>query len=91
MIDKVKVGLIGSGFISAIHADALKQCADAELVAVASPSPGKAEGFARKHGIPHHFTDYRRLLEISLGKHCPRNRWQSLLSGNARNRRSRRQ
>jgi predicted dehydrogenase len=61
--------LIGSGFISAIHADALKQCPDAEVVAVASPSAGKAEAFARKHGIPHHFTDYRRLLgmeEIAL-------------------------
>ena len=64
MSDKVKIGLIGSGFISTIHAEALKRCADAELVAVASPSPGKAEAFARKHGIPHHFTDYRRLLEM---------------------------
>jgi myo-inositol 2-dehydrogenase / D-chiro-inositol 1-dehydrogenase len=67
--DKVKVGLIGSGFISSIHAEALKQVGDAELVAVASPSAGKAEAFARKYGIPHHFTDYRRLLgmkEISL-------------------------
>ena len=43
---RVRVGLIGSGFISAIHAEALKQCADAELVAVASPSAGKAEAFA---------------------------------------------
>jgi predicted dehydrogenase len=67
--DKVKVGLIGSGFISTIHAEALKQVGEAELVAVASPSAGKAEAFARKYGIPHYFTDYRRLLgmeEISL-------------------------
>ena len=28
------------------------------------PARGKAEAFARKHGIPHHFTDYRRLLEM---------------------------
>ena len=27
MKDKVRVGLVGSGFISAIHADALKRCA----------------------------------------------------------------
>ena len=67
--DKVRVGLIGSGFISTIHAEALKQVGDAELVAVASPSAGKAETLAGKYGIPHHFTDYRRLLgmeEISL-------------------------
>ena len=62
--DKVKVGLVGSGFISTVHAEALKRCADAELLAVASPSPGKAEAFAGKHGIPHHFADYRRLLDM---------------------------
>ena len=55
---------MGSGFISAIHADALKRCAAAELTAVASPTPGKAEAFARKHGIRHSFTDYRKLLEM---------------------------
>src|SRR5579859_6514761 len=61
--DKVRVGLVGSGFISAIHADALKRCADAELTAVASPTPGKAQAFAKQHGIAHHFTDYRKLLD----------------------------
>lgn len=62
--NKVRVGLIGSGFISAIHADALKRCADAELTAVASPSPGKAAAFAKQHGMAHHFTDYRQLLAL---------------------------
>ena len=62
---KVRVGLIGSGFISSIHADALKRCSDAELVAVASPTPGNAEKFARQHDIRNHFTDYRKLLETS--------------------------
>ena len=69
MSHKVKIGLIGSGFISTIHAEALKRCAAAEVLAVTSPSPGKAEDFARKHGIPPHFADYRRLLymqEIDL-------------------------
>jgi predicted dehydrogenase len=60
----VRVGLMGSGFISSVHADALKRCADAELMAVASPSPGKAEEFARKHCIPRHVSDYRRLLDM---------------------------
>ena len=62
--DKVRVGLIGSGFISAIHADALKRCADAQIAAVASPSKGKAQAFAQKYEIAHHFTDYRRLLDL---------------------------
>jgi len=60
----VKVGLIGSGFISAIHAEALKRCQDAALIAVASPTKGKAETFAKQHGLAHHFTDYRKLLEM---------------------------
>jgi predicted dehydrogenase len=62
--DKVRVGLIGSGFISAIHADALKRCQDAELIAVASPTAGKAQALAKQHGVPHHFTDYRKLLDL---------------------------
>jgi myo-inositol 2-dehydrogenase/D-chiro-inositol 1-dehydrogenase len=64
MATKVRVGLIGSGFISAIHADGLKRCGDAELLAVASPTPENAARFAKQHGITHDFTDYRKLLEM---------------------------
>src|SRR4051812_38060406 len=52
MPKKVKVGLIGSQFIPAIHAESFHRCADAELVAVASPTSGNAEKFAAKHHIP---------------------------------------
>jgi predicted dehydrogenase len=62
--EKVRVGLAGSGFISAIHADSIKRCDNAQLVAVASPTKGKAETFAQKFGVPHHFTDFRKLLEL---------------------------
>ena len=34
---------------------------EAEVVAVASPSPGNAEAFARRHGIPAFYMDYREL------------------------------
>jgi predicted dehydrogenase len=64
MSKKVKVGIIGSQFVSHIQAISLKRCAEAELVAVASPTPGNAQRFASKHGIPHHFTDYRKLLAM---------------------------
>ena len=64
MSRKVRVGLMGSQFISTIHAEALKQSADAELLAVASPTRGNARAFARKHGIPHAFTDYRKMLAM---------------------------
>ena len=46
MSKSVKVGLIGSGFIADIQAHAIKQFVpDAEVVAVASPTPGKATRF----------------------------------------------
>src|SRR6267154_1653355 len=64
MNTKVRVGLIGSGSISTIHAEALKQCGEAEIIAVASPSNGKAESFAKKYGIAHSFIDHRKLLEM---------------------------
>lgn len=59
----VRVGLIGSQFIAAIHAHSLRSNPHAELFGVASPTPGHAARFAEEHGIRHHFTDYRRLLE----------------------------
>src|SRR5688572_25164849 len=63
MKTRLGVGIIGSQFISTIHAHALKSCAAAELVGVASPSPGNAAKFAEKFGIPRHFTDYRKLYD----------------------------
>ena len=82
MDKKVGVGLIGSGFVAEIHARALGRFVpDAEVVAVASPTPGKASRFAREHGIPHAFEDHRDLLamgEVDLvtlclpnDLHCP--------------------
>lgn len=61
---RVRVGLIGSQFITTIHAESLHRCADAELFAVASPTKGNAKAFAKKFSIPHHFTDYRKMLAM---------------------------
>jgi len=61
---KVNVGLFGSQFVSSIHAEALKSVPQAEVLAVASPTDGHARDFAARHDIPHHFTDYRKLLEM---------------------------
>ena len=60
---RVKVGIIGSRFEADIHADAFRIMPDeAEVVAVASPTPGNAERFAQKHKLPRFYTDYRQLL-----------------------------
>jgi len=48
---RVGVGLIGSQFITSIHAEALRACSQAEIRAVASPTPGNAGAFAQRHGI----------------------------------------
>jgi predicted dehydrogenase len=64
MRNTVRVGLVGSQFISGIHAESLSRCAAAELLAVASPSPGHAKTFAGRWHIPHHYTDVRRMLEM---------------------------
>jgi predicted dehydrogenase len=60
----VKVGLIGAGFVADLHAHAFGRFVpEAEVVAVASPTPGKAARFARERGIPNAFEDYRELLK----------------------------
>ncbi len=65
MSEKVRVGLVGSQFVSSIHARAFAACAAADVVAVASPTPGNAEKFAAEYGIENHFTDYREMLAMS--------------------------
>ncbi len=78
---KVGIGIVGSQFISTIHAEAIKTVHDAEILAVASPSSGHAEAFSKQHKISNHYTDYKKMLEmdeidmIVIGApnafHCP--------------------
>jgi len=62
MEDKVGVGLIGSQFISTIHAESLHSVPDARIVGVMSPTAGHARDFAAKYHIPHQFTALEPLL-----------------------------
>jgi predicted dehydrogenase len=64
MSRKINVGLIGSQFISSIHADSVKRCSDANLFAVASPTAGNAQTFAQRFQMPHAFQDYKKMLEM---------------------------
>ncbi len=64
MNKKVGVGLIGSQFISTIHAEAFKSVSEGELLAVMSPTAGHAKAFAEKHHIPNHFTDLDEMLSM---------------------------
>jgi predicted dehydrogenase len=60
----VKVGIIGSQFEADIHAYSFAAIPDvAEVVAMASPTPGNAEKLAKKYNIPRVFTDYKKMLK----------------------------
>ena len=61
---QVGVGIIGSQFISSIHAESLRAYPQADIRAVASPTPGNAKAFAERFTIPRHFTDYRQMLAL---------------------------
>ncbi len=61
---KVKVGIIGSQFEADIHAAAFQiMPEEAEVVAIASPTPGHPEELARRYGISRVFHDYREMLK----------------------------
>ena len=60
---RVKVGIIGSQFQAGIHAASLQIMPhEAEVVAIASPTPGNAAALANRFRIPRVFTDYREML-----------------------------
>lgn len=63
-MDRLGVGIIGSGFVSEIHAESFARIPNAQLVAAASPTEEHVRDFAGRHGIPRWFTDYRELLEL---------------------------
>ncbi len=49
---KLRVGIIGTGWIAESHIDSYKRMPDVEVVALADIIPGKAAAFAKKYGIP---------------------------------------
>ncbi|HTP11679.1 MAG TPA: Gfo/Idh/MocA family oxidoreductase [Anaerolineae bacterium] len=65
MSKTVKVGLIGAGFVTDLHEFSFRRYVpNAEIVAVASVTPGKAAHFAKERNIPHAFDNYRDLLAL---------------------------
>ncbi|MBE5769617.1 MAG: Gfo/Idh/MocA family oxidoreductase [Clostridiales bacterium] len=49
---KVRIGIIGCGWIAHAHMDAYKKMADVEVVALADLVPGKAEKFGKTFDLP---------------------------------------
>lgn len=50
-LPKLKVGIIGTGWIAEAHVASYKQCPDIEIVAAADLVPGKAEAFCKAQGL----------------------------------------
>ncbi len=48
---KIKVGIIGTGWIAEAHLKAYQQCPDVEFVGMADLVPGKAEAFCDQFGV----------------------------------------
>lgn len=62
---KVRLGIVGCGFVAHLHMSALRQVTgvQVEVVGVASRTRERAEAFARQYGIENYYTDYRYLLD----------------------------
>ena len=61
--EPVKFGIIGCGKIAVRFSKALKRSPEAVLAACAARESGRAEAFAKEHGIPKAYGDYQSLLE----------------------------
>ena len=60
---KVKIGIVGSRFQADCIAASVKAMPEeSEVVAVASPTRGNAEDFAKRHGVAKAYSDYREML-----------------------------
>ena len=62
---KLKVGIIGTGWIAGNHAESYKHLEDIEVVACADLVPGKAEAFCKEYGFEHArcYSDHLSMLE----------------------------
>lgn len=63
--NKVRVGLIGVGWITEAHVTSYLRCPDVEIVAAAELKEGKAEAFFPKFGLDHvkYYRSYKEMLE----------------------------
>jgi len=61
---KLRIGIIGCGWIADAHMNAYKNQPDAEIVAACDLIPGKAAAFLKKHGIEGAKTDYASHKEM---------------------------
>ncbi len=63
---KIRVGIIGTGWIAESHIQSYNAMPDVEVVALADLIPGKAEAFKNKWNVPgevHYYNDHKSMLD----------------------------
>lgn len=63
-MEKVRVGVIGTGFGTAVQIPGFQYVPETEVIAVCSARRERAEAAAQRFHIPHAFTDYREMLHL---------------------------
>jgi predicted dehydrogenase len=66
MADRLRVGVIGTGFGSTVQIPAFRASSRVEVVALASGQPGRARKVADAHGVPHAFDAWADLVRADL-------------------------
>ena len=59
----IKIGLVGSGFVTHLHLNAYRQVIGIPVEVVAVASLDDVEKFAKDYNIPKYYADYRRVLD----------------------------
>ena len=62
---KLKIGIIGTGWIAEAHIEGYKEMDDVEIVAAADLIPGKAEAFMKRYGVEgvRCYPDHKSMLD----------------------------
>ena len=75
-MQKIKAGIIGTGFIGPAHVEALRRLGNVEVAAVAERDADLAQAKANELSIPKSYGDYRQLLadpDIQVVHNCTPN------------------
>jgi len=65
-MEKIRVAVLGTGFMGRVHVEALRRLGNVEVVSVAGSTAEKAKKFAAVHEIDRSSGDYRDLLSGGL-------------------------
>lgn len=63
-MEKIRVGIIGTGSISHCHMDGYRQLPHVDVVAACDINKQRVQEYARQYGIPHTYTDYNEMLKM---------------------------